>query len=327
MPETNHERRRGRRCSFCGRGQDQVKKLIAGGDAQQPVHICDRCIDLCGEAVDEARTRVSPKVRPTRPANIDALREMLEVIEALRAPDGCPWDREQTHRSLRPHLLEETYEALEAIEADSPEDLAEELGDILLQVFMHHAIAQEAGTFTIADIARGTTAKMVHRHPHVFGEVKVGGSDEVLRNWEGLKRREERKRGRLSALEGAPKSLPALAYSLSLQKRAARVGFDWKDEAGVLDKVVEEARELAAADTPLRREQELGDLLFTMVNLARRLKLNPEDSLRGAAERFRARFELMEAEVRIAGTDIQSLDAPALDELWNRVKAGETAPS
>ena len=186
-----------------------------------------------------------PKIRPTNPANIEALQHMLEVVEALRAPGGCPWDREQTHESLRPYLLEETYEALEAIQSGDPEELREELGDVLLQVFMHHAIAQEEGAFNIADVADYASAKMVHLHPHVFGDVEVKGADEVLSNWEGLKRKESRKRGRLSALEGAPKSLPALAWALSLQKRAARVGFDWKDHDGVVDKIAEEAAELA----------------------------------------------------------------------------------
>jgi tetrapyrrole methylase family protein/MazG family protein len=261
-----------------------------------------------------------PKVKPTAPANVEALKNMLEVVEALRAPDGCPWDREQTHRSLRPYLLEETYEALEAIEAGSPRDLEEELGDILLQVLMHHAIAQEAGDFTIADVARHATAKMVHRHPHVFGDVEVAGADEVLTNWEGLKQREHRKQGRISALEGAPRSLPALAWALSLQKRAARVGFDWADADGVLEKVAEEARELSAETSRERQEEELGDLLFAVVNLARHMKLNPEDSLRGAAGRFYQRFEAMEAAAREGGRDVREMSATELDALWNRAK-------
>src|SRR3979411_800269 len=153
-----------------------------------------------------------PKLKPTREENVQRLREMLEVVEALRAPDGCPWDREQTHRSLRPYLLEETYELMEAIETGSADDIREEMGDGLLQVFMHHAIAQEAGDFSIADVAQRVTAKMVHRHPHVFGDVEVAGADEVLSNWEGLKHKERQKQGRMSALEGGPKSLPALAW-------------------------------------------------------------------------------------------------------------------
>src|SRR5205807_1891367 len=153
--------------------------------------------------------------------------DLVTTMGRLRGPGGCPWDREQTHRTLRPYLLEETYEALEAIDSGSPDDLREELGDLLLQVFMHHAIAAESGDFDIADVALYATAKMIHRHPHVFGEVAVDGAEGVMRNWEGLKRKEAAKRGRVSALEGAPRSLPALAWALSLQKRAARVGFDW----------------------------------------------------------------------------------------------------
>ena len=201
--------------------------------------------------------------------------------------------------------------------------MSEELGDILLQVFMHHAIAQEAGEFTIADIANHTTAKMVNRHPHVFGEVDAKTAEQVMKNWEGLKRTEQHKRGRLSALEGAPKSLPALAFALSIQKRAARVGFDWASSDGVLDKVAEEARELAAEDGAERREQELGDLLFALVNLARHLRINPEDALRGSSQRFYRRFERMEDAARAAGNDVSKLDPAELDRLWEQAKAQE----
>jgi tetrapyrrole methylase family protein/MazG family protein len=322
MAAPSADRRARPRCSFCGRGEDQVGVLIPGGAG---AWICDGCVELTHQELEEGRPRLSEKVRPTAPANVAALREMLEVIEALRAPEGCPWDREQTHASLRPYLLEETYEALEAIDGGEPADLAEELGDILLQVFMHHAIAQEEGRWTIAEVARHTTAKMVNRHPHVFGDVEVGSAEDVMVNWEGLKRREARKRGRISALEGAPESLPALAWALSLQKRAARVGFDWPGIEGVLDKVGEEASELAAETGRERQAEELGDLLFALVNLARRLKLNPEDALRAAAGRFRHRFEAMEAAARAAGADVRDLDAPALDRLWEEAKAAARA--
>ena len=248
------ERRRAA-LSFCGKSRGQVVHLVAA-PGQDGIYICDGCVARTQAAMSEgepAQVFAHPKIKPTDPANLRQLSHMLEVVEALRAPEGCPWDREQTHLSLRPYLLEETYEVLEAIEAGSSDDLREELGDVLLQVFMHHAIAQEAGDFSIADVAEHATAKMVHRHPHVFGDVEVAGADEVLSNWEGLKRREDRKQGRLSALEGAPRSLPALAWALSLQKRAARVGFDWKNTEGVLDKVAEEARELAAETASARR--------------------------------------------------------------------------
>jgi tetrapyrrole methylase family protein/MazG family protein len=261
-----------------------------------------------------------PKIKPTREENVQRLREMLEVVEALRAPDGCPWDREQTHRTLRPYLLEETYELLEAIEDGSPDDVSEELGDILLQVFMHHAIAQEAGEFSIADVAQHVTAKMVHRHPHVFGDVEVAGADQVLANWEGLKNKEKRKQGRISALEGAPKTLPALAWALSIQKRAARVGFDWKDTEGVLDKVAEEARELSQESDRQRQEDELGDLLFALVNLARHIRVNPEDALRTSARRFQRRFEQVEQAARGQSTDVRDMSAEELDKLWEQAK-------
>jgi tetrapyrrole methylase family protein/MazG family protein len=313
------DRRQQPRCSFCGKSRDQVERLLPGPEGSG-VAICDQCVALSQELLLGTRPADLPKVKPTRPANIIALREMLEVVEALRAPEGCPWDREQTHATLRPYLLEETYEVLEAIEDGAPEDLMEELGDLLLQVFMHHAIAQESGAFDIAGIATHATAKMVHRHPHVFGETVVAGADEVLTNWEGLKQQEHRKRGRISALEGAPRSLPALAWALSLQKRAARVGFDWADKQGVLDKVGEEAAELAAEHEPQRREEELGDLLFALVNLARHMRVNPEDSLRAAAQRFAHRFEAMEAAVREQGGDLKDMNMDEMNTLWDAAK-------
>jgi len=264
-----------------------------------------------------------PKVRPTAAENSARLVEMLEVIEALRAPEGCPWDREQTHRTLRPYLLEETYELLEAIDSEDDEEVLEELGDVLLQVFMHHAIAQEEGRFTIAEVAHHATAKMINRHPHVFGDVEAATAEAVLANWEGLKQKETRKRGRVSALEGAPRTLPALAWALSIQKRAARVGFDWTDDAGVLDKIAEEARELAAETTRERQEEELGDLLFSLVNLARRMKINPEDALRGSSKRFYGRFEAMEGAAREAGSDVRQMSPEQLDGLWREAKAAQ----
>ncbi|MGI8609043.1 MAG: nucleoside triphosphate pyrophosphohydrolase [Candidatus Dormibacteria bacterium] len=274
--------------------------------------------------MSDTAPRVShPKVKPTADENVLRLREMLEVIEALRAPGGCPWDMEQTPRTLRPYLLEETYELLEAIENDDADEMSEELGDVLLQVFMHHAIAQEQGRFTIADIAHHATAKMINRHPHVFGDVEAATAEQVLANWEGLKSKEAGKRGRVSALEGAPKTLPALAWALSIQKRAARVGFDWPSDEGVLDKVAEEATELAAESTRERQEEELGDLLFSLVNLARRLKVNPEDALRQSSRRFYSRFESMEQAARDAGTDVRDMTPDELDRLWGAAKAGD----
>ena len=261
-----------------------------------------------------------PKVRPTASENVSRLVEMLEVIEALRAPDGCPWDREQTPHTLRPYLLEETYELLEAIDSADDEENLEELGDVLLQVFMHHAIAQEEGRFSIAEVAHHATAKMINRHPHVFGDLEARTAEQVLSNWEGLKQTEARKRGRVSALEGAPGTLPALAWALSLQKRAARVGFDWPDDEGVLDKIAEEVAELRAETTRPRQEEELGDLLFSLVNLARRMKINPEDALRQSSNRFYRRFEAMEQAAREAGTDVRLMNPKQLDELWRNAK-------
>lgn len=277
-----------------------------------------------------------------------SLRALYETVERLRAPGGCPWDREQTHRTLRPYLLEETYEALEAIDADDPERLCEELGDLLLQVFMHAVIAAEAleqeGRFDIGDVAERTRRKMVHRHPHVFGEVEVSGPAEVVVNWERLKTAE--KRDRLSLLDGVPRSLPALAYALGVQKRPARVGFDAIGDVAAACAAVEAAlarvRDLAVpavpdprgADWPVDRpafpkahdagappgspaiEDAVGELLFATVALARRVRVNPEDALRRRAQRFAERFRVLERRAREDGVSLHDLDAAEWARRW-----------
>ena len=238
----------------------------------------------------------------------DGVEAIFEVVHRLRAPGGCPWDREQTHESLRPYLLEETYELLEAIDSGDDAKMMEELGDLLLQVAMHAEIAAEEGRFDVKQVSQAVAAKMVKRHPHVFGDVSVANADEVLRNWEHQKMHEARKAGvDESVVDRVPSSLPALAWTLGLQKRAARVGFDFASPAAAAESVAEEARELAESGDRDRAFEEMGDLLFAIVSLARTLKVNPEDALRVAGQRFRRRFATTEASVRREGKNLSDL--------------------
>ena len=243
---------------------------------------------------------------------------IFEVVARLRAPGGCPWDREQTHESLRPYLLEETYELLEAIDSGDDAKLKEELGDLLLQVAMHAEIASEDGRFNAAEVSEAVAAKMVSRHPHVFGSTSVADAEEVLRNWEHQKAHEARKAGKEeSVVDRVPATLPALAWALGLQKRAARVGFDFTSANEAAESVAEEARELAAAVDSKQAFEEMGDLLFAMVSLARRLKVNPEDALRVAGQRFRDRFAKAEASLRDEGKTFRDLDQEQLLLRWD----------
>jgi len=256
---------------------------------------------------------------PTVPTTDDIRRigELVDVVRRLRSPQGCPWDREQTHASLRATMLEEAYEVLEAIDEQSMPKLREELGDVLLQVLMQSVIADEAGEFTVGDVADAVREKLVRRHPHVFGSTVVSGADEVVRNWEALKAEEY---GRESALDGVQRSLPALQWAWSLQRRAANVGFDWPDVEGALEKVHEELEELRQAPTVEAREAEFGDLLFTLVNVARKLGMNPEDALRGTTGRFEARFRMMEEAARADGRTLKDLPLQELDQYWDAAK-------
>jgi tetrapyrrole methylase family protein / MazG family protein len=243
---------------------------------------------------------------------------IFEVVARLRAPDGCPWDREQTHESLRPYLLEETYELLEAIDSGDDAKIKEELGDLLLQVAMHAEIAASESRFDAAQVSEAVAAKMVARHPHVFGSTKVANADDVLRNWEHQKVHEARKAGREdeSVVDRVPATLPALAWTLGLQKRAARVGFDFASPVDTAEAVAEEARELADAAGTRETFEEMGDLLFSIVSLARRLKVNPEDALRVAGQRFRKRFAETEATLRNDGLSFSDLDRDEQARRW-----------
>jgi tetrapyrrole methylase family protein/MazG family protein len=259
-------------------------------------------------------------VTDDRPFN-DGIAAIFEVVHRLRAPGGCPWDREQTHESLRPYLLEETYELLEAIDAGDDAKMMEELGDLLLQVAMHAEIAAEEGRFDATKVSEAVAAKMVKRHPHVFGDVSVANADEVLRNWEHQKMHESRKAGSdESVVDRVPSTMPALAWTLGLQKRAARVGFDFASPAAAAESVVEEATELGEVKDHDRAFEELGDLLFAIVSLARALKVNPEDALRVAGQRFRTRFAAAEAALRREGKTFSDVGDEEKLRVWDETR-------
>ena len=247
--------------------------------------------------------------------------DFLEIMRLLRAPGGCPWDREQTHSSIRRNFLEEAYEAVEAIDEESPDHLKEELGDVLLQVVLHSAMEQELGHFDLNDVADGICKKLIYRHPHVFGDVQVSGTGEVLSNWEELKRKEKGQATNTDALEAVARSLPALWRAEKVQKKAKKAGFDWPDISGAMDKLSEEAEELReTVDGRGNPVEELGDLLFAAVNVARFLKADPEDTLQAATDKFAARFRLVEQQVLASGRQMDELSLSELDELWSQIK-------
>jgi tetrapyrrole methylase family protein/MazG family protein len=248
---------------------------------------------------------------------LDSSVETLQnTVARLRAPDGCPWDQEQTHQSLRKHLLEEAYETLAALDEENLVGLKEELGDLLLQIVLQVQIATEQSTFRMADVVAGIQAKLIRRHPHVFGDLQVSGVEQVLRNWEHFKEQETG----TGPLAGVPRSFPALAQAAELQGRASRLGFDWPSAAGVRVKIQEELDEIDAADNAEARAQEIGDLLFTVVNYARWLEADPESELRQANQRFRSRFDRMTALSRERGSRLEDLPPEELDRLWEAVK-------
>ncbi len=285
-----------------------------------------------------------PNAQP-QPYSFSAL---VELMATLRAPNGCAWDRKQTHESLKPYLLEETYEVLEAIDQNNVSQLKEELGDVLLQVIFHAQIAEEAKAFTIQDVVTFLAEKLIRRHPHVFSTEESSdeplNAETVYTKWEEIKRKERQDAGKsLSALDGVPQILPALLKAYQIQARAARVGFDWSaDQEGLdqaFDKISEEIEELRealnigspndsktsteAASTPHpgADEDELGDVLFSLVNVARKIKVNPEDALRRATDRFMLRFRLMEQAAQQSGRTLQDLSLAEMDQLWEIAKA------
>ncbi|MDO8587601.1 MAG: nucleoside triphosphate pyrophosphohydrolase [Armatimonadota bacterium] len=249
--------------------------------------------------------------------------KLVDVVAELRGENGCPWDKKQTHDSLRPYLVEETYEVLDAIDHGSDGKLKEELGDVLLQALLHAELARERGAFDIGDVCRVIREKLIRRHPHVFGEVKVSGVEDVLHNWEVIKAGEPGYEDRKSALDGVPKSLPALIRATEISKRASKVGFDWPKVTDILDKLREESEELSEAIASGRTEdvsREIGDTLFVIVNVARYLGIDAEDSLREMLDRFSSRFGQIEERARSTGRQVSDMTLEEMDAVWDEAK-------
>ncbi|MGC1105937.1 MAG: nucleoside triphosphate pyrophosphohydrolase [Candidatus Acidiferrales bacterium] len=266
--------------------------------------------------------------------------QLVALQQRLRAPDGCPWDREQTHHSLRPFLIEEAYEVLDALDSDDAQKFAGELGDLLLQIVFHAELAKEAGQFDIADVIRGVHGKMVRRHPHVFGKVKARTSAQVLKKWEEIKAEERKveassgarngKRDFHSLLDGVPKGLPALLEGYQLTRRASNIGFDWENVEGILEKIREEIEEVRgaladarseSANAQLEVETEIGDLFFSVVNLARFTGVDPERALKRANGKFSQRFQWMEQRAQEHKRRLADFPRAEMEELWNESKA------
>jgi tetrapyrrole methylase family protein / MazG family protein len=252
------------------------------------------------------------------PQNLDRFSTLVEIIALLRSPDGCPWDRKQTHESLRKNLLEESYEVLEAMDEADMEKMSGELGDLLLQIILHSQIASDNDEFKIDDVIRKINEKLIYRHPHVFGDVHVKDAEEVTVNWEALKKQERQKD--VSMLDGVPDNMPALAYSQAIQSRVARVGFDWQEDSGVLEKVVEEIGEFKLAESREDKEAEFGDILFTLANFARRQGIDLESALRKSNRKFYKRFSCMEEFCRKRGLDLSKMSFDEQNELWEEAK-------
>lgn len=256
---------------------------------------------------------------------------LVGIMDRLRDPDGCPWDREQTLETLSGYLIEEAHEVTEAVRSGDGRALCEELGDLLLQVVFMARIGRENGWFTMDDVADGISEKMIRRHPHVFGEAAVEDADEVIRNWEEIKRAERKETRKTSVLEGVPASLPALLKAYRMTQKAAAVGFDWERPEDVIDKLYEEVGELEAevrsGDQPSldRIRSEMGDVLFVMANLARHLGVEPETAMQETNSRFLRRFQGVEALAENSGRVLSDMSLAELDALWHEVKAGEKA--
>jgi tetrapyrrole methylase family protein/MazG family protein len=250
--------------------------------------------------------------------NTDNFAELKRIIAELRSPGGCPWDRQQTHDSLRPYLIEECYEVLQALEESIPQKLCEELGDLLLQIMLHAQMAAEDGQFTIDDVVQGISNKIIHRHPHVFSDVEVKDAGEVRQNWEALKSAERQENE--SLLSSVPRSMPALSYSQLIQRRVASVGFDWQNTEDILEKLTEEVGEIIKASNKEEKAREFGDLLFVLVNIARRQGIDLETSLSGANQRFYNRFACMEQLCHQRGISFGDLSFDEQNTLWEEAK-------
>ncbi len=293
------------------KGNYAVISLLATPYGQQLTLLISRpaCI-ICGNKFEEATLSL--------PENLSQFNALVDIIARLRGPDGCPWDRKQTHSSLRENLLEECYEVLEALDEGDSGKLCHELGDLLMQVVLHAQIATEAGEFEVGDVINSINTKLIHRHPHVFGSLMVKDAEEVLVNWEALKK-EERGADK-SMLSSVPQEMPALSYSQEIQDRVARVGFDWEDIGGVIDKLAEEVGEFEQADSRERKGEEFGDLLFTLANIGRRLGIDLESALRQANRRFYRRFSCMEELCRQRGLNFAELSFDEQNALWDEAK-------
>jgi tetrapyrrole methylase family protein/MazG family protein len=251
-------------------------------------------------------------------AELDKFETFRTIVERLRGEGGCPWDRRQTHESLKKYLIEESYEVLEAIDSGDMTALSEELGDLWLQIMLHSQIASETGEFSLEDVLRSINSKMIKRHPHVFGGEKVADAEEASLSWQELKERE--KNGDQSLLAGIPGSLPALAYSQTAGRRVAAVGFDWENENDIIDKLVEEVEELKKAVTPEERSHEFGDVLLVLASVARRMDVDLESSLRLANARFTRRFKYIEQVCRERGLDMRGMKLSEMDAIWDEAK-------
>ena len=296
-----------------------VQLVHAAGTAEAkveafPLHAFDRSPHIGG---------MTALYLPALPVE-SAFESFQQTVAHLRAPDGCPWDREQTHQTLRTNLLEETYEALQAIDAEDMSALQEELGDLLLQIVLQAQIATEEGDFSMAEVIAGIQSKIIRRHPHVFGDVSAVSVDHVLHNWEALKAAERQTAGiGRGILDGIPLGLPALSQAGEIQERVVRVGFDWPDIDGVQAKIAEELDEVQQAANPKQRSSEMGDLLFAVVNYARWLSVDPEAALREANLRFRRRFSHLETVVKAEGRDLTGMTLEEMDVLWEEAKGRE----
>ena len=248
--------------------------------------------------------------------------DLMEIVRILRHPGGCSWDREQTHQSIRRNFLEEAYEVAEAIDEDDPDHLKEELGDVLLQVMFHTSIEEDAGRFDLDDVADGVCKKLIYRHPHVFGDVKVSSTGEILANWEELKKKEKHQETQADAVDAVARTLPALWRAEKMKKKAAKAGFDWRDVSGALDKLSEELDELKAAALTGDGDptEELGDLLLAAVSVARFVDADPEDALHGACDKFSARFRKTEELAGERGLKLDGLSEGELSALWKVAK-------
>ena len=251
--------------------------------------------------------------------------DLIDIVEILRSPEGCPWDREQDHKSIRRDFLEETYEVIEAINKEDKDLLLEELGDVLLQVVFHTQIEREKGTFELSDVADGICKKMIERHPHVFGDVNAETSEQVLENWDVIKKRTKQQKSQTESMLSIPREFPALMRADKVQKKASKVGFDWDSADGAFDKVTEELKELQDAYKEGNEEhirEELGDLLFSVVNVSRFVKVDSEEALTNSTDKFIDRFSKVEKMANEQGMDMKNTDLYTLDKLWDLAKKG-----